>query len=184
MGIHELIKVNFSKLDLIARIICKSNQDQADDLLQTSLARAIKKQHQFSEGTNFIAWCSTIMRNSQKNEWKKERNDKDNLKSLYSKSQTNVGTKKGGDGGSAEVQILPVPALITEEDKRLSFLRACKKQLSEGHRSIIDLSMEMKFVEIAKVLDINLNTVLAASARGRKKLLECIKLKQLEQQKA
>jgi len=39
------------------------NKSDADDLLQSTLLRAIEKKHLFQEGTNLFSWSSKIMYN-------------------------------------------------------------------------------------------------------------------------
>lgn len=46
-----------------ARSLCGGNPDLADDLVQETLIRALRSQHQFKPGTNFDAWMFTILRN-------------------------------------------------------------------------------------------------------------------------
>ena len=40
------------------------NKDDADDLVQETLLKAIEKEDQFEVGTNMVAWLVTILRNT------------------------------------------------------------------------------------------------------------------------
>ncbi|WP_273691829.1 sigma-70 family RNA polymerase sigma factor [Ketogulonicigenium vulgare] len=50
-------------------VLCRSAND-ADDLVQDTLLRAIAKAHQFQPGTNLKAWLFTIMRNRFYSAWR------------------------------------------------------------------------------------------------------------------
>lgn len=49
------------------------NRDSADDLVQASLERALRGQHQFQEGTNFRSWMYRILRNTYINQLRRDR---------------------------------------------------------------------------------------------------------------
>ncbi|MGH6892479.1 MAG: sigma-70 family RNA polymerase sigma factor [Dongiaceae bacterium] len=50
------------------------NRDQADDLVNDAIVRAISASRQFTPGTNFKAWIFTILRNLFYNEGRKRHN--------------------------------------------------------------------------------------------------------------
>jgi RNA polymerase sigma-70 factor (ECF subfamily) len=47
-----------------------ANRHQADDLVQSTILRALDASHQFMPGTNFRAWTFTILRNLFYNQWR------------------------------------------------------------------------------------------------------------------
>lgn len=47
-----------------------ANRHQADDLVQSTILRALDASHQFTPGTNFRAWTFTILRNVFYNQWR------------------------------------------------------------------------------------------------------------------
>lgn len=54
---------NTKALNLFALKLCKGNRNEAEDLLHTTIVRALEKQHLFETGTNFFKWASKIMFN-------------------------------------------------------------------------------------------------------------------------
>jgi RNA polymerase sigma-70 factor (ECF subfamily) len=50
------------------------NPDRADDLIQTTLLRAITKQHLFQPGTNLRAWLFTLLHNQYVNDVRRSAN--------------------------------------------------------------------------------------------------------------
>ena len=57
----DLIK-EMPKLHRFANRLCR-NRDEAEDLLQATLLRALEKKDQFDDGTNLFGWTSKIMYN-------------------------------------------------------------------------------------------------------------------------
>ena len=41
------------------------NRDDAEDLVQETMCKALRYEHQFKPGTNLIGWLNTIMRNAR-----------------------------------------------------------------------------------------------------------------------
>jgi len=66
-SIHREIETLLPRLTSFARYLTKDPCD-ADDLVQASVERALRKAHQFTPGTNLKAWLFTIMRNVHINE--------------------------------------------------------------------------------------------------------------------
>ncbi len=58
------------RLLVYARSLVFSEAD-ADDLVQKTCVRVLERQTQFQRGTSLIAWAITIMKNIQKDEWKR-----------------------------------------------------------------------------------------------------------------
>lgn len=54
---------NMKALSLFALKLSKGNKNEAEDLLHTTIVRALEKQHLFETGTNFFKWASKIMFN-------------------------------------------------------------------------------------------------------------------------
>ena len=59
---HNLIEHEIPRLRRYARALTR-NPDRADDLVQETLLRAIRKSHLGQPGTDIRAWLFTIMQN-------------------------------------------------------------------------------------------------------------------------
>ena len=57
--------------------------DRADDLVQTTLLRAIANIHSFTPGTNMSAWLFTILRNQFRSEYRKRRREVEDADGVY-----------------------------------------------------------------------------------------------------
>ncbi len=70
---EKLVEI-LPRLRLYARSLVFSEAD-ADDLVQKTCVRALERQAQFQRGTSLIAWAITIMKNIQKDMWKRPISD-------------------------------------------------------------------------------------------------------------
>ena len=61
-SVESLILACLPQLRAFARSLTR-DRDQADDLVQDAIVRAITAANQFTPGTNFKAWMFTIVRN-------------------------------------------------------------------------------------------------------------------------
>ncbi len=66
---EKLVEI-LPRLRQYARSLVFSEAD-ADDLVQKTCVRALERQAQFQPGTSLIAWAITIMKNIQKDMWKR-----------------------------------------------------------------------------------------------------------------
>ncbi|MFW6351329.1 MAG: sigma-70 family RNA polymerase sigma factor [Bacteroidota bacterium] len=156
---HELLNLQ-NKLDYYA-IRLTSAADQADDLLQDTLVKAIIFRDKFRSDTNFKAWVYTIMKNTFINEyhrWVKTRNifDCTNhvLHLLFSKDK---------------VYPAPDSLYITSE------IQHTIDSLKDEFRVPFNLFIEgYRYKEIAERLDLPLGTVKSRIFFTRKKLVKSL----------
>src|SRR5882757_3546774 len=62
------------------------NVDQADDLLQDTLYRALANINSFQPGTNMSAWLFTILRNLFRSDYRKRRREVEDAEGNYAKT--------------------------------------------------------------------------------------------------
>ena len=65
----RLLEEQIPRLRRYARALTRKN---ADDLVQTTLVRALDKQHLFQPGTDLRAWLFTLLHNQHVNDVRKE----------------------------------------------------------------------------------------------------------------
>ncbi len=68
----ESLQLSNKSLYSFAMSLTKNNSD-AEDLYQDTVFLALKNREKFSIGTNFTAWCKTIMRNTFINNYRKQK---------------------------------------------------------------------------------------------------------------
>ena len=132
--------------------------DEARDLVQETFAKALKAVNSFNEGTNFRAWMFRILRNT------------------FLTSRTGLerrNTEQESEQGFED-------AVVTQETPELVLIRRADTELVQkgiaslqhGFQEVLVLAdlEEMKYQEIAQVLDIPIGTVMSRLARARKQL--------------
>src|SRR5215831_13462875 len=131
------------------------DKSEAEDLVQETYAKALRRFSGFRAGTNFRAWIFRILRNT------------------FLTSRT--GLKVAGQGEEeldalASVDPSPEAVLIVKADR--SLVRQALQELSIPFREILLLCEveEMAYEEIAQVLAIPVGTVMSQLHRARKAL--------------
>jgi RNA polymerase sigma-70 factor, ECF subfamily len=71
------------------------NPDQADDLVQETLLRALSKIESFQPGTNLGAWLTTILRNCFLSELRKHRNEVEDADGSYAQALRSAPEQEG-----------------------------------------------------------------------------------------
>ncbi len=134
------------------------NPDEARDLVQETLLKALRAFGSFRQGTNFRAWMFRILRNT------------------FLTSRTGLerrNTQQEDEETFAEAAVSPETpeiALIRRADTEL--VQAAIAQLVPAWREVILLAEveEMKYKEIAEALDIPIGTVMSRLARARQQI--------------
>jgi RNA polymerase sigma-70 factor (ECF subfamily) len=132
--------------------------DQAEDLVQETVLRAVSKHEQFVAGTNLQAWLFTILRNQ-----------------FFSEHRKSMREVEDGDGSYAATLI----ALPEQEDRiMIHELEAALRKLPEGQREAILLvgADGLSYEEAAQVLGCAVGTVKSRVNRARNCLAEFMRL--------
>ncbi|MBZ5529975.1 MAG: sigma-70 family RNA polymerase sigma factor [Acidobacteriia bacterium] len=150
--------------------------DEARDLVQETIAKALKALGSFREGTNFRAWMFRILRNT------------------FLTSRTGLerrSTEQEDEDGLDDAVVsyhTPELELIRRADTEL--VRQGIARLAQGFQEVLLLAdvEEMKYQEVAEALDIPVGTVMSRLARARKQLrghiLEILETKKAQGVKA
>ncbi len=139
-----------------------SNKDDAKDLLQDTMLKAITYRDQFVQYTNLKAWTYTIMKNTFINNYRRNVRQNtafDNTKDLYFLNQNKDTVNVDPDSAYATQEITKVIDSLDDEFK-VPF-----KMHTEG----------FKYKEIAQKLDLKIGTVKSRIFFTRKKLMDALK---------
>ena len=134
------------------------NPDEARDLVQETLLKALRAFASFRQGTNFRAWMFRILRNT------------------FLTSRTGLerrNTQQEDEEGFAESAVsteTPEIALIRRADTEL--VQSAIAQLAPAWQEVVLLAdvEEMKYKDIAEALDIPIGTVMSRLARARQQI--------------
>ena len=131
---------------------------RADDLVQDTLARAWEKRRLWQAGTDLRAWLFTVMHNVFVNQ-----------RALARRDARNVSLDDEGAGGEVwQVAVRPGQQARVELAETVEQMG----RLPAEQREVLLLAAveEMKYEEIAAVLDIPVGTVMSRLSRAREKL--------------
>ena len=157
---HQLITLE-EKLSRFAMSLT-SNKDDAKDLLQETMLKAITYRDQFVQYTNLKAWTYTIMKNTFINNYRRNVRQNtafDNTKDLYFLNQNKDTVNVEPDSAYSTQEITKVIDSLEDEFK-MPF-----KMHTEG----------FKYKEIAQKLDLKIGTVKSRIFFTRKKLMDALK---------
>ena len=148
---EKLVEI-LPRLRQYARSLVFSEAD-ADDLVQKTCVRALERQTQFQCGSNLIAWAITIMKNIQKDEWKRP------IRLVQADPE----------------EISEIPDTHSQrsiEGKlELNDVHRAIHKLPEEQREVVVLAAgESSYDEISQALGIPKGTVMSRLHRGRKEL--------------
>lgn len=132
--------------------------DEARDLVQETFAKALKGLGSFREGTNFRAWMFRILRNTF-------------LTSRTGLERRNT-EQESEQGFEDSVVTTETPELVLIRRADTELVQRGITGLQHGFQEVLVLAdlEEMKYQEIAHVLDIPIGTVMSRLARARKQL--------------
>lgn len=134
------------------------NIDDAEDLLQDTLLKALKYRNKFQEGTNLKGWLYTIMRNTFINNYRKTKTRKTYVDVTDNKYFLDV---------SPSNNHRPIDSYIGEKEIR-SVINTVKK----SYREVFLMHHNgYKYEEISKFFNIPIGTVKSRIFLTRKKLM-------------
>lgn len=152
MFTHEELLKEAASLSKFAYKLTR-NRDDADDLLQSTLATALDKQNQFEHGTNLFSWTSRIMFNAFVSAYRHN-----------CRFETQYDPQWYIDQQSVEA--------TQESEAELSLVFDAIMSLSEDHREILRMVCidGMQYNEVAEQLIIPVGTVRSRLSRAREGL--------------
>jgi RNA polymerase sigma-70 factor, ECF subfamily len=144
----RLLEEQIPRLRRYARALTR-DAIRADDLVQSSLVRAIAKQHLWEEGTNLRAWLFTIMHNQHVN-------------------QVRSSIREGVTVDLEDAPAMTAEPVATTRLELRDLERALAKLPTEQREVILLVGLEgMAYEEVAEVLGVPVGTVRSRLSRGR-----------------
>jgi RNA polymerase sigma-70 factor (ECF subfamily) len=150
--LHCLVEQEIPRLRRYARALTRAS-DQADDLVQDTLVRALSKLHLWQPGTDIRAWLFTIMHHQYINTVRREAR------------------------ATATVDIEEIsPKLVATTDptarrQLVELERALARLPAEQREVVLLVGLEgMDYESVARILDVPIGTVRSRLSRGRASL--------------
>lgn len=144
------------EMDNLRKFACRltGNPVEADDLLQSTVLRAIEKKHYFEEGTNLFSWTSKIMFN------------------LF---VTNYRRKTKFESQYDPEPLIAARSIEADQQTKteLNAVGRAMEELSVEHKEILVLVCVkgMQYQEVADMLAIPVGTVRSRLSRARSQLV-------------
>jgi RNA polymerase sigma-70 factor (ECF subfamily) len=138
-----------------ARALTRGGADHADDLVQETLCRALKKAHLFAPGSNLRAWVFVLMHNQHVNDVRQG-----------SRMGTQVPVEELEGGG--KISELTSGERQTDGLRLRDMRRALDKLPEEQRQTVLLIGLEgMSYGDAARILDIPIGTVRSRLSRAR-----------------
>lgn len=137
---------------------------EAEDLVQETLTKGLRAFDGFEQGTNFKAWIFRILRNT----FLTSRTALAGSRTVFLEDHPDA--IETADPG-------PTPELLVIQSDRLAAVRRALEELPPHLREVVllcDLE-ELKYREVAAVLDVPIGTVMSRLARARQALRQLLK---------
>ena len=160
-SVRDGIVASLPSLRAFAISLC-GNVDQADDLVQETLLRALAHIDSFEPGTNLPAWLFTILRNHFRSEYRKRKREVED-----------------SDGHFAELL-----NTYPEQNSRIEF-EEFQKALAKLHPDqrealILVGASGFSYEETAEICDCAVGTIKSRVNRARSKLAEMLAIKSID----
>ncbi len=128
------------------------NHALADDLVQETLAKALKNRHQLRDMNALDAWLFTILSNCWRGHYRRE--------------------WRYEDLNATELVHELTPDRIHDEQEIVDHVRGAVANLPEGQRQVLTLVdlEEFSYNDVAQILDIPIGTVMSRLCRARRSL--------------
>jgi RNA polymerase sigma-70 factor, ECF subfamily len=156
-------------LDALYRLARRltGDDDEAEDLVQETFARAMDKRAQFVPGTNLRAWLFRILRNLYIDGWRRAKASpvRERLDDEDPAAEVSAGEPLRGDE-----ELERLRAVVADD------IEAALRELSTDARTIVLLDLEgFTQEELAEVLGCHVGTVKSRLSRARAKLRELLR---------
>jgi RNA polymerase sigma-70 factor, ECF subfamily len=150
----SLIEAEVPRLRRYARALLR-DKDRADDLVQDTIARALKKIHLFQRGTDLRAWLFTMLHNQYVNSIRR--------------------AVRHGQTFTVEKVHLPTPPAQLAGLELRDLERAIQRLPEEQRTMLLLIGLEgMSYEEVARVCGVPIGTVRSRVSRARQALRQML----------
>jgi RNA polymerase sigma-70 factor (ECF subfamily) len=161
------LKTIYPDIMRVALKLSRYDRENAEDLIQNTLVKALEKQHLF-KGGNLTGWVVTIMKNIFLDEYRKVKGKVFVDISDEKLSPKDQETLEKGDG---EYRDLGVNERAVDTEKRVDSVMEALNKIGSKCKTILTLiGQEYKYKEISERMDVPMGTVMNSLLRCRKKL--------------
>jgi RNA polymerase sigma-70 factor, ECF subfamily len=158
-------------LDALYRLARRmtGSDEEAEDLVQETFARAIDKRGQFIAGSNLRAWLFRILRNLYVDRWRRSKASPVK-EHLGEDDEPEDDAVAGGDALRGDRELERLRGVVADDIER------ALRELSVDGRTVILLDLEgFTQDEVAEVLGCSVGTVKSRLSRARAKLRELLR---------
>ncbi|MBI1326172.1 MAG: sigma-70 family RNA polymerase sigma factor [Alphaproteobacteria bacterium] len=133
------------------------DRNNAEDLLQATVLRALEKRHLFNEGTSMFSWASKTMYNLFVSDYRR----KTKFETQYD-PETHIAHESVGPNQEAHIEFKEVQEAMN--------------MLSDDHREILVMVCvkNMQYAEVSEALQIPIGTVRSRLSRARESLQQAL----------
>jgi RNA polymerase sigma-70 factor, ECF subfamily len=159
----------FEHLDALYRLALRmtGRDEEAEDLVQETFARAMDKRAQFVPGTNLRAWLFRILRNLYVDSWRRAKASP--VSERLDDDEPAGEGMAGGDVLRGDRELEQLRGVVADD------IEKALRELSVDGRTIVLLDLEgFTQEELAEVLGCNVGTVKSRLSRARAKLRELL----------
>jgi RNA polymerase sigma-70 factor, ECF subfamily len=139
------------------------NRADAEDLVQTTMLKALGASRQFTSGTNLKAWLFTILHNT----WRNDRR-------AAARNHVDVDSERADEAAAQAPLGIDTPEDLLLRGTLDADLQAALDALPDAFREAVWLRdvEEFSYGEIARMLGVPIGTVMSRISRGRRLLFE------------
>ena len=161
------LKIIYPDIMRVALKLSRYDRENAEDLVQKALLKALEKQKLF-KGGNLAGWVVTIMKNIFRDEYRKIKGKEFIDISSEKLSSKDKETLEKGDGEYRELG--DIENAVDSENRVDSVMEALNKIGGKCKTILSLIGQEYKYKEISERMDVPMGTVMNSLLRCRKKL--------------
>jgi len=156
---EKVVLPHLSYLYRVAFSLVRKNKEDSEDLVQETIIKAYKSFHQLSHNEKSRTWLSSILYNTFKNRYRKEKGNPVTLQSIEGSIEEGIAFQDDPENK------------ILQEGMYQGLLKALL-ELPEEYKTVVIFSdmQDLSYKQISDILGIPIGTVRSRLSRGRQLL--------------